>query len=95
MNQQDLENYRVRFRLELLERLVLQHALTEPVLNRQLTMADSLFLLKDWLDNNSAAVDRMVGEAFQGDPAMTALHADEAAEIVNNMKSILDKIAQQ
>lgn len=92
MDESDLHAFRINLRLALVERLVLQHALTEPVLNHQLSMPDSLRLLEIWLEDNAREVGKLAGEKFQ-EPGQTALFSDEAEDVANGMKAILAKIA--
>ena len=94
MEESDLRAFRDRWRLNLLERLVLRAALTEPVLRDHLSVADSQQALKDWLDKNSAVADAVYGETL-GDPALVALFADEVKELVERMKTRVDKMAAE
>jgi hypothetical protein len=92
MDQKALEDFRVRYRLLLLEQLVLRHALLEPAIHRRLPIRESATELKGWLEKNSALADRAYGAAL-ADPALAALYADEAKEIVEEMKKDADQIA--
>jgi hypothetical protein len=92
MNEADLEVFRVRWRLALLERLVLKTAFLADHVKGSLTVAGTATALKGWLDTNSATADRAYGAALE-DPALTALFADEVKAITDDLKKTVDSIA--
>jgi hypothetical protein len=94
MVEADLETFRLKFRLALLERLTLKTAFLASHVQGILTVAGTREGLRGWLDANSEEALRVYGAAL-GDPALTALFADEAKEITDAMKSTVDKIAAE
>lgn len=94
MNESDLEIFRVRYRLTLLERLVLKTAFLATHVQGILSVAGTREGLSGWLDANSEEVLRAYGVALE-DPALTALFADEAKEITDSMKRTVDQIAAE
>jgi hypothetical protein len=76
MDKSEIDAFRLGFRLELLERLVLRTALLTPVLSHHLSIEQSQMALAEWLDTNSETADRTYGAYFH-DPAKSALYADE------------------
>ena len=73
----EMEAFRLRYRVSLLERLVLKTAYAAPVLAGRLSAEESRQALAGWLSATSEATDRAYGAALQ-DPALMALYADEA-----------------
>jgi hypothetical protein len=92
MGQEEIEAFRMRYRVALIERIALKNALSTLLLDGLLSIEESRDLLKSWLGASSAIADRAYGEHFR-DPAQTALYADEVKEIIDNMKSIVDSLA--
>ena len=93
MSEADVADFRARFRLWLIERLALKFALGGPVFFGGISIEQSGAALKDWLDLNSSTIDAAYGARFR-DPAMAALYADEAKEVVEDLKRGVDEIAQ-
>lgn len=91
MNRADVEAFRTRVRVSLIERLVLKIAFQEPVLNHQLSGQESREVLIEWLESNSTAADSAYGAHFRGDAAQAALYADELKEIVDQMKKTVNE----
>jgi hypothetical protein len=91
-DQKDIDEFRLRFRVAILERLVLKTALVAPLLDRHLSIQESLDSLKGWLDLESEVADQTYGRHF-ADPALTALYADEVKEMTENMKKQVDRFA--
>jgi hypothetical protein len=91
MDEAALEAFRLRFRVTLLERLVLKTAFAAPVIARALSAKESRDVLVGWLESNSAVADQAYGEFFQ-DPALTALYSDEVRSLVDNMIAIVDQL---
>ncbi len=89
----DLKIFRVSARVMLMEQLILRNALLDPTL-RGVPLRDSQRALKGWLDTNVAIIDRAYGAAL-GDPALTALYADEVREAAESMKGKIDKMAEE
>jgi hypothetical protein len=92
MKESDLEVFRLRFRVALLERLVLKTAFLASHLQGILSVAGTREGLLGWLDANSEESLRVYGAALK-DPALTALFADEAKEVTDSMKRTVDQIA--
>ena len=84
----ELERFRLNWRLNLIERLVLRTVLVAPVLARQMSLEESTASLLDWLEQNSKAADEGYGKIFQ-DPGLTALYADEVKSVTDDMKMIV------
>jgi hypothetical protein len=91
MEKSDLEAFRLRAQVNLIEQLVLKLAFREPVLNHQLSGQASRDLLQEWLDSNTTAALSAYGGHFQGDPAQSALYAEEVRGIVEKMKKTVDE----
>jgi hypothetical protein len=94
MTETDLEIFRIRFRLALLERLVLKTVFLASHVQGILTVTGTREGLSGWLDANSEDTIRVYGETLK-DPALTALFSDEAREITEAMKRTVDKIASE
>ncbi|HUB64902.1 MAG TPA: hypothetical protein VL996_10755 [Methylocella sp.] len=90
----DILAFRERFRSELLERLVLTNAMALQVLASHLSVEQSHKSLTEWLDKNSQTADQVCGKHF-GDPALTALYADEVKDVTERMKAIVDTIKKE
>ena len=86
------EMVRVRIRLAIIEQMLLRTALLQPVLTRQLTIAQSGDALKEWLETFGTTFDAAYGAHFQ-DPALTALYSDEARAIIESLKERVDQLA--
>src|SRR6266446_846349 len=91
MDDATLEAFRLRFRVTLLENLVLKTAFAAPVIARRLSAKESHGVLVGWLERNSAEADQAYGEYFQ-DPSLTALYSDEVRSIVDKMIAIVDRL---
>jgi hypothetical protein len=91
MDDATLEAFRLRFRVTLLERLVLKTAFAAPVIARRLSAKQSRDVLVGSLESNSAEADQAYGEFFQ-DPSLTALYSDEVRSIVDKMIEIVDQL---
>jgi hypothetical protein len=94
MDEAQIFQFRLTFRLMIIEHLALKTALLAPVLIGALSVEQSQKSLKDWLDDNSAVADKAYGQHF-GDPAMTALYTDEAKDVIEKYKGIVDKAAKE
>ena len=88
----EIAAFRNRVHFEIVERLTLQTALVVRASILGLSMQESRDRLKDWLEHNSVLADQVFGVHF-GDPAQSALYADEVREIVDNLKAKVDKMA--
>jgi hypothetical protein len=88
----ELEFFRLKWRVALMERLVYRTELSANALVHQIPIRNSAQALKDWLDVNSSVADKAYGEHFH-DPAMAARYADEVKETVEKMKEIVDEVA--
>jgi hypothetical protein len=86
-----LEAFRLRYRVAILERLVLKTAFLAPLLSRRLSKEESRQMLIGWLNNNISAADQTFGEYFQ-DPALSALYADEVKDLVDKMIAIVEDL---
>jgi hypothetical protein len=93
MDESDLQAFRLNLRVAIIENLVLYHAVAEPVLNGKLTIADSQRLLEEWLEGTAASLGSQIGARLR-EPAQTALYSEEAAEIADDMKATVAKIAK-
>jgi hypothetical protein len=92
-NPQTVE-FRHSVRLMILEHLAIKTAFEGLVLNHRKSIPEARQSLKDWLDANGAVIDRTYGEYF-GDPGMTALYADEANDVIEKLKGVVDKFAAE
>jgi len=90
VKQADINAFRTRVLINLIERLVLKVAFEEPVRTNQLTATQSRDALKTWLDTNSSAADAAYGSRFRNDPAQSALYADEVKDLIEAMKLNVD-----
>ena len=86
-----LEAFRLRFRVSILERLVLSTYFAAPVLSRRLSAQESHHVLKQILQQGAASALDVYGKHF-GDPALTALYADEAKSITDRMEGMVDEL---
>jgi hypothetical protein len=91
MDEATLEAFRLRFRVTLLEQLVLKTAFAAPVIARRLSAKESRDVLVGWLELNSKEADQAYGEYFQ-DPSLTALYSDEVRSIVDKMIVVVDRL---
>ena len=87
----EIEAFRLRYRVSLLERLVLKTAYAAPVLAGRLSAEESRQALVGWLSATSKATDRAYGEVFQ-DPALTALYSDEAKGVTEKLIAIVESL---
>ena len=85
----EIRAFRERFRISLIERLVLKNAFAAPVIAGHLSIRESHKELTEWLDQNSKNADQAFGGHFR-DPGLSALYADEVKEIVDAMKKVVD-----
>lgn len=90
-DEQSIEAFRLRFRVTLLEHLILKSAFAAPVLARRLSAEESQLVLKGWLTTNSEEADKTYGAAF-GDPALAALYSDEVKSVTDKMSKIVDEL---
>jgi hypothetical protein len=86
MKQADIDAFKMRVRINLIERLIFKVAFEDPVRAGHLTAMQSRDALKAWLDINSSAADAAYGSRFRNDPAQSALYADEVKELIEMMK---------
>ena len=77
-SQQSVTEFKLDFRLLVLQRLVLANLFLIPVTSGRLTSANSLKAAKKTLQLSSQAADQALEEHYRGDPARVALYADEA-----------------
>ena len=89
MTEAELQLFRDRCRLFLIERLCLAQALSEPVLSGKWSAEQSRKLLGSWLEEQSKKADKLFGTHFR-EPALTALYGDEMREVVEEMKKVID-----
>ena len=94
MSDPDVAAFRDRYRVSVLERLVLRHVLLAPVISRHLSGPESLKAIEDWLDANTNTADLALGQRLQ-EPALTALYAEEAKEVVERMRRSVRDIAEE
>lgn len=92
MDESEIANFRLRFRLAVIEELVLKNAFGMNLLILRLSIDKASEALKESLDGYSALADRAYGQHFQ-DPALSALYADEVKEVIEDMKKAVDKMA--
>jgi hypothetical protein len=92
MEKSEIAAFRQSVRLMILEHLAIKTAFEGLVLNHRKSIEQARQSLKDWLDATSAVIDRAYGEYF-GDPGMTALYADEANDVIEKLKGVVDKFA--
>ena len=90
---EEIHAFRARYRIEILESLVLKAMLLIHVLNQQ-SLSESQSDLKGWLDTCSETADATYGKHF-GDPAKSALYADEVKAVVEDMKRRVDKTVNE
>jgi hypothetical protein len=94
MEKSEIDDFRQRFRLALVERLVLRTAFLAPVLSRGLSSQESRQTLVGWLSTNSDVADKAFGSQFR-DPAKAALYADEVKEVTDEMAAFVKRIADE
>jgi hypothetical protein len=90
----DVAAFCQRYHFAIVERLAIKNAFAVPLLFLGKSLEESQNDLKDWLDQQSNTADQAYGAHF-GDPALAALYAEEVKEITEDMKTIVDKIAQR
>lgn len=90
-DQNEIEAFRLRYRVSLLERLVLKTAYAAPVLAGRSSAEESRRMLVGWLNATSDVVDRAYGAALQ-DPALAALYSDEAKDVTEKMIAIVESL---
>jgi hypothetical protein len=93
MNEAEMEAFRYRVRVKLLEEIVLKTAFLASRLDGRLSIGQTAQALKDNFDATSALADRQYGAAFQ-DPALAGLYSDEIRAVADEMKKAVDKIAK-
>jgi hypothetical protein len=64
------------------------------VLSRRLSSQESRDSLLERLDTSTEVIDRIYGGHFH-DPALTALYAEEAREVVKKMKATVCRTAKE
>lgn len=84
-----LEVFRLKYRMFLLERLALRLAFLTLASRQDRTSGQSRQRLQAILEQETELADQMFAQKFAGDPARTALYADEAQEIVSSLVSLL------
>lgn len=94
MSEKDIGEFRREFRISMIERLVIKTAFGVPVLAGGAPAQQSGDALKEWLDLNSQKADEAYGAHFH-DPALSALYADEAKEVIEDMKKIVDGLVSE
>lgn len=94
MGENELQIFRLQWRVNIIERLVFRNELSTAVLERHLSLQESTQALLDWLDINSAQADVGYGKRLR-DPAMVALFVDEVKEAVEEMKTAVGKISEE
>jgi len=94
MDASDVAAFRQRYHFAIVERLAIKNAFAVPLLFLGKSLEESQNDLKDWLDQQSNTADQAYG-AYFGDPALAALYAEEVKEVTEDMKTIVDKIAQR
>jgi hypothetical protein len=90
----ELEAFRLRYRVNVLERLVLKTAFSAPLLSRRLSAEQSHRMLIDWLNLNSSIADEAYGAHFQ-EPALAALYSDEVRYLMDQMIAIVDALYEE
>jgi hypothetical protein len=94
MTEADLETFRLRFRLALVERLAIKTAFLASHVQGILSVAGTREGLLEWLHANSDESLRIYGAVLE-DPGLTALFSDEAKDITDGMKKTVEKIAAE
>lgn len=89
-----LEAFRLRMRMTILERIVLQNAFSAPVMSRRLSAQQSHQVLKEVLKKTSETADATYG-AVLNDPALAGLYSDEVQDIVKTMEAIVDEMYEE
>jgi len=92
MDASEIAAFRQRYKIALIERLALQTAFVVRVTAGRLSPEEARKNIKEWLDHNTEIADKAYGEHFR-DPALSALYADEVKEIIEEMKTIVDGLA--
>ncbi len=89
----DIETFRTRYRLNLLERLSLL-TFFQTWTSAGLTSDQCQELLAAWLEGDVEVADQRFGPHL-GDAALTALHTEEMRDIHANLKKAFAKIADE
>jgi hypothetical protein len=92
MDESDLEVFRTRTRLRLLEHLTIKTAFAFYIKVGGLSVEQTQRTLKEYLDAASTETDRVYGEVLR-DPGPTAIFADEAKDVAEKMKVTIDQVA--
>jgi len=92
-DKRELDFFKLRARLTILENLALRLALEARVSSQGLSIQDSQRYLEEWLETNAEEADRVYGKFFEGKPAMTALYAEAFREVIEELKERADRIA--
>lgn len=86
----DPETFKTRYHLDLLDRLVV-YALLRAMTASGATADQAAQLLDRRIEGDRADLDEYIGKKF-GNPALTALYADEAGEVLDDMKALVEKL---
>jgi len=94
MDETDLEIFRLKARMLLIERLALKTAFAMPVALGACTKEESRRQLIEFLEAPiGEGLERAFGQRYQ-DPAKTALYSEEVREVVSSMKAYVNGLAQ-
>lgn len=94
MDEGALQDFRQKIWIRLIESLVLRLSLVEPMSRQGLSLQRSLQDLQSGLDDTSDQLLAIYGREL-ADPALVALYAEEAKEVVEGMKKTASAIAKQ
>jgi hypothetical protein len=93
MDETDLEIFRLRFRVKILEQIALRLAFGAPVLTQGKSVEASRKQLVGYLRRASTLADEVYPKAVD-DPAQAALYADEAREMIEEMVSFVNTLGK-
>jgi hypothetical protein len=85
--------FRLRLRVELIERLVLKHALFLPVAIGGMPIVQSQQELTDLLKGPSNGLEAVLHKRYGYDAATIALFSEEAREVIQSMTETVDECA--
>jgi hypothetical protein len=84
INETELEFFRLKFRLFLIERLVLRLSFSALQSGSRRSIQAARKELSDYLERAAELADQVYGEHYR-DPALAALYADEVREMVQSL----------
>jgi hypothetical protein len=94
MSEEAKSQFRLSFRLKLIENFVLKLHLLVPMLVERLSIEESRDLLKTLLADSHLFADEIHGQHAE-DPASVALYAEEIKSVIREMEKTVDRFAAE